>query len=146
MHILIFIAVIGVISLLSVGYLANDVEVWIQQIGIGEGDIENPVLDTDLIIQIVRTGTPPNHDDFIVQCDFTSNTVPLDAGTKLFCKLYNGENIPSSFVIAEGFIELLIDYPEGALIEIPITTFSFTDANNVDFVRNVAVLVQNPPQ
>ena len=135
------------ISLLGVGYLGNDVELWIQQVGIGEGDIESPVMDTDLIVQIVRTGTPPNHDDFIVQCDFTSNSVPLLEGTILFCKLYNGEDIPSSFVIAEGSIELLDEYPAGSTIEIPITPpFSFTDANNVKFVRNVAVLVQNPPQ
>jgi hypothetical protein len=135
------------LSLLGVGYLANDVEVWIQQVGIGEGDIESPVTDTDLIIQIVRTGTPPNHNDHIVQCDFTSNALPLLEGTTLFCKLYNGEDIPSSFVIAEGSIVLSSDYPAGTTIEIPITSpFSFSDANNVKYVRNVAVLVQNPPQ
>jgi len=135
----------GAIGILGVGYLGNDITLMIQSWGVGEGDIISPVTDTDLTIQITRVNKPGGFDDFITRCDFTSLVENLPIGTKLFCKLYEGTDINTSNVFAEGIFELPNAVSAGTPIPIPITMFAFTNSNDVDYVHNVAVLVQNPP-
>lgn len=144
MNALVLLAIMFVIGAVGVGYLGNDFVAAVQQYGIGSGDIQSPVGDTDLTLKIHRVGTPPSHDDFLVGCDFTSLSVNLPAGTKLFCKAYSGLDIKTSVVVAEGMITLPNAVTAGTVISIPVDMFSFTNANDVDQIKNVAVLVQTP--
>lgn len=142
MQALTILVIMFAIGAIGVGYLGNDFVAAVQMYGIGTGDIMSPVEGTDLILNIHRVGTPPNHNDFLVGCDFTSNTVDLLTGTKLFCKAYSGVDIKTSVVVAEGVIELQNDVAAGTVIPIPITMLAL---NDVDQIKNVAVLIQNPP-
>ena len=142
---LLVIAILGGIAILGVGYLGNDILLMIQSWGVGEGDILSPVTRTDLTLQITRVNRPGGFDDFITRCDFTSLDDALPAGTNLFCKLYEGTNINTSNVFAEGTFTLPNAVPAGTPIQIPITIFVFPNSNDVDYIRNAAVLVQAPP-
>lgn len=145
MHLLVFVAVIGALGMLGVGYLGNDVNLWIQEFGVGEGDVESPVLDSELTLVITRVNNPNGFDDFITQCDFVSVDVDLFPGTKLYCKLFDGTDINASFILASGFVELTSTVLAGDIIHIPIDTFLFPGSNNVDFIQNTLVEIQNPP-
>ena len=145
MHPLVIIAILGVIATLGAGYLSNDVNLWIQQYGLGEGDILSPVDLTQVTIKIEKIG----NNYFITACNFTSVNMELLPGTKLYCKLYNGPDINTSFIVATGFKEidpLGGNIPMGTMITIPITMFTTGTMINADLVKNVLVEVQNPPQ
>ena len=144
MQILVFVAILGMISILGVGYLSNDIELWIQSYGVGDGIIESPVLNSELSLIIERVDTPDGPDDFITACEFTSLDTDLVAGTILYCKLYDGPVLETSYIIATGLVELENTVLMGNVIPIPITEFSFEDSNHVDFVQNVLVEVQEP--
>ena len=144
MQALVIIAMLGVISFLGVGYMSNDVELWIQSFGVGDGIIESPVENTELSIIIERVDTPEGPDDFITTCEFTSLDTDLLIGTKLYCKLYDGVDLESAFIIATGFVMLDQLVQMGNVIPIQITDLSFEDSNNMDFVANVLVEVQEP--
>jgi len=144
MNALLLLAIMFAIGAIGVGYLGNDFVAAVQKYGVGAGDVPSPVVETDLILNIHRVGTPPSHDDFLIGCDFTSITVDLPAGTKLFCKAYSGIDIKTSFVVAEGMITLPNTVLAGTPIPIPIDMFSFPNSNDVDQIKNVAVLVQTP--
>ncbi len=145
MQAIIFIAVIAAIATLGVGYLSNDIELWVQEFGVGEGDILSPVIGSELTINIERVdNTFGGFDDFIVSCGYVSLDVDLLAGTKLFCKLFDAPDLDASLVIATGFFELLVDVPAGQVIPITIDTTAYPKANKVDYVRQVLVEVQNP--
>ena len=153
MQLFVFIAVLAAVSLLGVGYLGNDVELWIQQFGVGEDNIESPVTDAGLTIILDRINgytldgftAIPSHKDLITLCEFTSQTEPLLAGTKLYCKLLDGMDIETSFIIATGFIELTEDVAAGVPIPIPIDMFSFENSHDADNVLNVIIEVIAPP-
>ena len=142
---LLFIGILGVIAILGVGYLGNDILLMVQSWGVGEGDILSPVTDTHLTLQITRVNKPGGFDDFITRCDFTSLDDDLQAGTILFCKLYEGTDINTSNIFAEGTITLPNTVTAGTPVQIPITIFAFANSNDVDYIRNAAVLVQAPP-
>ncbi len=146
MQALVFIAIFGVISIFGVGFLGNDMKLWIQEFGVGEGDIDSPVLGTELSLLIERVETPNGPDDFITACEFTSLDTDLDQGTKIHCKLFNGPNIETALIIATGFVELNQLVPMNTVIPILITELAFADSNHVDFVENVLAEVQNPSQ
>ncbi len=146
MQALVFMAIFGVISVFGVGFLGNDVQLWIQEFGVGEGDIDSPVLGTELSLLIERVETPDGPDDFITACEFTSVDTDLLLGTKLYCKLFNGPNVETALIIATGFVKLGGGVDKNTVIPIPINEFAFVDSNHVDFVENVLVEVQNPSQ
>ena len=149
MQVLVIIGVLGVVSLLGVGYMGNDVELWIQSFGVGDGLIESPVIGTDLSLIIDTINTPNGPGDFITFCEFTSIDSDLLAGTKLYCKLYDGADIITSYIIATGFVELVQDVPMGTTIPIEIDNCTITcntigGSNSVNFVVNALVEVQEP--
>ena len=135
---LLLIAIFAAIGVLGVGYLNNDINLWIQEFGVGEGIIQSPVIETELSILI----TPDGPDDFITACEFTSIDTDLIAGTKIYCKLYDGPDIKTAGIIATGFIKLDPLVPMNTIISIPINEFSFEGSNNVDFVQNVLIEIQ----
>lgn len=132
--------------MLSAGYLGNDIVLWAQDYGVGDGDIPSPIMTSNLKILITRIGPATGFDDLITGCEFTSVDKPLLAGTKLYCKLFQGPDITTSAVIASGFKPILSDLPIDSIITIDITDKSFFNSNDVDFIKNVAIEIQNPPQ
>lgn len=132
--------------MLSAGYLGNDIALWAQDFGLGDGDIMTPITTSYLKILITRVNTPVGFDDLITGCQFSS-AADLVEGSKLYCKLFQGPDVRTAAIIATGMIT--IDPPGlsgGTPIEIPIGKKSFTNSNDVDYVQNVMVEVQNPPQ
>ena len=101
----------------------------------------SPVDETELTILIEPDG---NGGDIITACEFTSVNVDLPAGTKIYCKLLDASDIQSASIIATGFIELDALVPMNTVILIPINEFSFLGSNNVDFVQNVLIEIQEP--
>ena len=148
--IVLIVAVIA-IAALGVGYLGNGMSLSVQQFGVGEQDIANPVTNAGLTIIIERefgatlqgnTVVSGAFKDFITNCVFKSTDQDLLPGTKLFCKLLGHENIDIAQIIAEGILIIDTTVPSGTPITIPIDMIV---QNNVNFVHNVVILVQAPP-
>ena len=131
--------------MLSVGYLANDVKLWMQDYGVGDGDIPTPIMTSNLKILITRFNTPTGFIDLITGCEFTSVDKDLPSGTKLSCNLFQGPDVRTAAVIATGLEEIA---PPGLLSNtpfiIPIEQTSFMNSNDVRYVQNVAVEIQKP--
>ena len=137
---------------LGIGYLnnSNGMDLWIQQVGVGEGDLDHPVTDSALTINIQRyfgatlqgqTVVTDAFKDIIEECVFRSISVQVDAGSTLFCKLIDGQEADSSFVIAEGSKTVTTDIPPGTPVTIPIVHII---DNNVNAVQNVVIVIQGP--
>ncbi len=148
---LVFIAVVIAMAALGVGYLGNDIALQVQQFGVGDQDIPSPVTNAGLTIIIERefgatlqgnTVVTGAFKDFIVDCVFRSPNNDLFPGTKIFCKLLDGDNINTDHVIAEGITMLGSTVLAGTPITVPIDMIV---QNNVDFVHNVVIVVQDPP-
>jgi len=148
--IVLIVAVIA-IAALGVGYLGNGMSLSVQQFGVGEQDIANPVTNAGLTVIIERefgatlqgnTVVSGAFKDFITECVFRSPDKDLLPGTKLFCKLLDHENIQTANIIAEGIFMLDATVPAGTPITIPVDMIV---QNNVNFVHNVVILVQAPP-
>ncbi len=139
------------IGALGVGYLGNDMSLSVQQFGVGETDIGNPVTNAGLTILIERefgatlqgnTVVTSAFKDFIVDCVFRSPDQDLLPGTKLFCKLLGHENIDIAQIVAEGILMIDTTVPAGTPVTIPIDMIV---QNDVRFVHNVVIIVQDPP-
>jgi len=148
---IVLIAAVIAIAALGVGYLGNGMSLSVQQFGVGEQDIANPVTNAGLTIIIERefgatlqgnTVVTSAFKDFITNCVFKSTDQDLLPGTKLFCKLLGHENIDIAQIIAEGILIIDTTVPSGTPITIPIDMIV---QNNVNFVHNVVILVQAPP-
>ena len=132
--------------MLGVGYLGNDIDLWTQDYGIGDGDIPPPITTSDLTILITRVNTSPGFNDLITGCEFTS-TEALLPGTTLYCKLFQGPDVRTAPVIATGFETIgLLGLPTDTPFVIPIEETSFTNSNDVDLIQTILVEIQNPPQ
>src|SRR3990172_3565624 len=146
MQLFVLLAILAGLSALSVGFLGNDIKLWMQDYGVGDGDIPTPIMTSNLKILITRENTATGFDDLITACEFTSVDKDLLPGTKLYCKLFQGPDVRTAAVIATGFKEILTsDLPSDTFI-IDITDTSFFNSNDVDYVKTVAVEIQNPPQ
>ena len=147
MQLFVLLAILAGLSALSVGFLGNDIKLWMQDYGVGDGDIPTPIMTSNLKILITRVNTATGFDDLITGCEFTSVDKDLLSGTTLYCKLFQGPDVRTAAVIATGFKQ--ID-PPGLLSNTPttidITDKSFLNSNDVTYVENVAVEIQNPPQ
>ena len=121
---LVFVAVIVATLASGVGYLnnTNGINLWIQEVGVGEADIEHPVSNAVLTINIQRfNGATLEGDivvtnafkDIIVECVFRSLDVEVEAGSTLFCKLIDGPDFEFSGVVAEGSKVVNSNIPPG---------------------------------
>ena len=142
MNSIVLIGIFAAVGVLSVGYLNNDISLWLQEFGVGEGIIMSPVEATELSLQIDEVDTPDGPADLITACEFTSIDTDLLPGTKIYCKLLDFSDIKTASIIATGFIELENFVPMNTLIPITINEFSFIGSNNVDFVQNVLIEIQ----
>ena len=142
MNPILFLAIVGAATALSMGYLANDVSLGVQQLGVGEIDIESQIDDLGVTAIIERTFNPVFSVDFkdlIVECIFRSMDVVAKDST-IICKLLD----ISGNVIAEG--KKIVDptVPPLTPFTIPIDDFEFVNANNINNVHDIVIVIQGP--
>ena len=151
---LVFLAIIVAGLALGIGYMNNQngVDLWVQQIGVGQTMIDSgPVSNAAVTIFIDRIFGPTavgdivttGFKDLIVECVFRSPDIDVKEGSTLICKLIDGPDFKDSNVIAEGIKVLQSDLPAGTAATIPINTIK---NNDVDFVENIVILIQSPPK
>ena len=120
---------------MGTGFLNNDngINLWIQQFGVGEGDIETPVTHAKVDFNIVRTTEAGAFKNIINECAITLND-DLGAGGKIFCKLTDW----AGDIIAEGVTMLTNQLDSHTEVNVPVT-----DGNrNVVSVKDVLIVVQ----
>ena len=121
---------------LGTGFLnnTNGINLWIQQFGVGEGDITSPVTHAFVDFNIVRTTEAGAFKNIINECDLKFND-NLKAGAKIFCKLTDW----AGDIIAEGSTMLTSPLATNTAVTVPIT-----DGNrNVLQVKDVIIVVQD---
>ncbi len=139
---ILFLAIIGAVGAMSIGYLGNDFSLNAQELGVGETDIESPVASVGVTAIIARISNPNITSDFkdlIVECTFRSN-VEVAKDSMITCKLLD----ISGSVIAEG--KKIVDptLPPLTPFTIPIDYFEFVNANNINNVHDIVLVVQGP--
>ncbi len=107
-------AVVGVAAIaLGTGFLNNNIELWIQEFGVGSGDIETPVEHITVDFRIVQqeVGTTGIFENVIDACLFTLDSAVGDPNSdvkdsELTCKLtgHDANWIANGLIIAEGTI------------------------------------------
>ena len=121
---------------MGTGFLnnTNGINLWIQQFGVGEGDIMSPVTHAFVDFNIVRTTEAGAFKNIINQCDLILND-DLKAGAKVFCKLTDW----AGDIVAEGSTVLTAPYVSNTPLPVPIT-----DGNrNVLIIKDVIIVVQD---
>ena len=135
-------AIIGAAAAISIGYLGNDISLDVQKLGVGETDLESPVVTVGVTAVITRTVNPGftfDFKDLIIECIFRSfDEVAKDS--TVTCKLID----ISGFVIGEG--KKIVDptLPPATPFTIPISDLLFTNANNINNVHDIIIVVQGP--
>jgi len=137
-----FIAIIGAAIAMSIGYLGNEISLDAQPFGVGETNIESPVAGIAVTAIIERTFNPKIASDFkdlIVECIFRSAD-EVEKDSTITCKLID----ISGSVIAEG--QKIVDPTLLQLtpFTIPIDYFEFVNANNINNVHDIVIVVQGP--
>jgi len=154
-------AVVGVAAIaLGTGFLNNDINLWIQQFGVGSGDISTPTDHVVVDFNIMRTETTPIQ-NVIDKCILTpDDTVGLPIGTsvnsqttpsgthditkdsEITCKLTNA----AGQIIAEGTVGTPInnDDPNDPDCPIPAPTETCDQVGGV-FQAGVGIMVPVTP-
>jgi len=137
-------------GLLGTGFLGepvNKIDLWVQALGFGEGDLETPITTAtvDLLLDVVPAGDPAADPVTIVfACAFHSDE-DIDIGVqalsdgKIICKLLNADGN----AIAEGDI-LFSQYTASEILIIPINQPIFIGATNFDNIFDAMIIVQGP--
>jgi len=150
---------IVVLSLMGTGMLANtggNIDLWVQAIGWGEGDLVSPVQDGNASIEILLDTIPPiNEGDppitFVSACAFRSTEdIPLGQGKAdglIICKLLNIDGN----AIAEGSIPLTVSavnpnvaYDKSETLIIDINQPISEDATHIDSFFDAMIIVEAP--
>ena len=147
-------AVIAVAGLtLGTGFLNNDIELWIQQFGVGSGDISTPTDHAYVDFNIIQVqGTDGFFKNVINLCEVTpeddigvlfNEEVPPKANAAagdqnhITCKFTDlNDNI-----IAEGTVWADF-YPGGEVVSIPIEDADLNSLIPVGAVHDVIVVIQ----
>lgn len=149
---LVFLVIIVASLATGIGYLnnSNGLNLWIQEVGVGESELEHPVSNAGLTINIQRyfgatlqgqTVVTDAFKDIIEECVFRSSDQELEAGSTLYCKLIDGPDAEFARVIAEGSKTVNNVIPPGTPVTIPIVHII---DNNVNAVENVIIVIQGP--
>jgi len=125
------------VGAMGTGFLSNSngINLWIQQFGVGSGDIESPVTHAtvDFILDTINEGNFLKN--IVDECVLTFGTT-VEAPSHFFCKLTDWE----SNIIAEGTTWLNTDLPENTPLNIKIAAGG---NQNVLDVKDVIVVVQS---
>ncbi len=139
---ILFLALIGAAAAMSIGYLGNGISLDAQELGVGETDIESPVASVGLTAMIARISNSNIDSDFkdlIVECTFRSND-EVAKDSMITCKLLD----VSGSVIAEGKKIVNPTLLPLTPFTIPIDYFEFTNANNINNIHDIVLVVQGP--
>jgi len=139
---LFFMAIIGAAVALSIGYLGNEVSLDAQSFGVGETNLESPVASVGVFAIISQMDNPNITSDFkdlIVECTFIGDK-DVEKDSTIFCKLLD----ISGNVIAEGKKIVDPSLPLLTPFTIPINDFEFLNANNINNVHDIVIVVQGP--
>ena len=141
---IILVAIAAAAIALSIGYMSNDIDTSMtQKIGVGESDFQSPVNSVDITLRIDRTYGIISADfkDFIVDCVFKSDT-QVEIDSKIICKLVD----QGDHVIAEGIKQLQTSLPQNTPTRIQIDQLSIANANQLQNIADIILIVQGPPQ
>ena len=122
---------------LSIGYLnnTNGIDLWIQQFGVGEGDIQTPLTHAKVDFNIIRQGsTGGPYDNIIDSCNLMFNN-NLQSGAIIFCKLTDWDGA----IVGEGNTVITNPLATGDTVNVPITD----GENNVTVIKDVIIVVQD---
>jgi len=121
---------------LGTGFLnnTNGINLWIQQFGVGEGDITSPVTHAFVDFNIVRTTEAGAFKNIINECDLKFND-NLQAGAQIFCKLTDW----AGDIVAEGSTTLTAPLSTNIAVNVPVPNGN----NNVLVVKDVIIVVQD---
>ena len=127
---------------MSIGYLGNEITLNAQEFGVGETNIESPVASIGVTAIIERTFNPMTIADFkdlIVNCTFKSTEEVIKDST-IICKLLDtsGNVIAEGKKIVDPALQLLTPFT------IPVNDFEFLNANNINNVHDIIIVVQGP--
>ena len=144
---------IVVLSLMGTSLLAssgNNIELWAQPIGWGEGDLESPIdnAKVEILLDILE-GDPPI--TFVSACDFSSTEdIPKGQGKAegvIICKILNEDGN----AIAEGSIPLTVSevnsnvaYDKSETLRIDINQPISEDATHIDRFFDAMIIVEAP--
>ena len=127
---------------MGAGFLNNAISLNVQQLGVGEKDLESPVSSASVDLKLQRNdvflpGTTKRigFENVIKACSFHS-VDPMVGTSTVICKLTNKDGL----VIAEGSISLT-DYPGSITQTIDITDKAFPGANDVRNVHDVTIVI-----
>ena len=141
-------ALVGVAAMaMSMGFLSNTFFLNVQTLGVAETDLVSPIKTANVDLEIGKHAAVPDGDsenahyhNTIDACSFHTPTT-LGAGSTIICKLTDADND----VIAEGKIVLQKTYTGSSpYLFIPIEQVAFDDANNVQNVHDVKIVVLGP--
>ncbi len=148
---------IVVLSLMGTGMLANtggNIDLWVQAIGWGEGDLETPI-DNAKVEILLDTIPPENEVDdpitFVSACGFHSDeNIPLGEGFSdglIICKILNEDGN----AIAEGDIPLTVSvvdpnfaYTASETLIIDINQPISEDATHFDRFFDMRIILEAP--
>ena len=149
MQLIIVLALLVVVAgIMGTGFLGvpvNKIDLWVQTLGFGEGDLESPITAASIDLLLNATSETPQAPPVTIvsACAFHSDE-NIDIGTgksegKLICKLLNADGN----AIAEGDITFL-SYTASDILTIPINQPIFIGATNFDNVFDAMIIVQGP--
>jgi len=124
---------------MGTGFLnnTNGIDLWIQQFGVGEGDIESPVSHATVEFNIIRTasanGPTGTFDNVIDECVLTFDE-DLNPGAHVFCKLTDW----AGDIIAEGATWFMHTVESHNPVNVPINSGN----SNILVVKDVIVIAQ----
>jgi hypothetical protein len=124
-------------SAVGAATLSNTIELNVQQFGVGSEIIESPIDAASVDFEIRAVKADGQLKNLITHCSFHS-AEDLPAGSSIICKL-TGE--PTGTVIAEGTFALPEGYVASDRELIEITVFAFPNANLVNNVHDVTLVV-----
>jgi len=145
---IVWIVIVGVAAVaMSTGFLSTDFAITAQNLGVAETNLVSPINTASIDFTISKisginpVSNQPLFKNRIIACSFHSPTALL-AGTTIICKLTDDDDD----VIAEGKIVLTTVGYAGSSpgLNIPIQQTAFPNANSVQEVHDVKIVVLDP--
>jgi hypothetical protein len=136
---IILLAIVGIAGgAMSVGFLGNEIDLTVQQLGVGEATLETPISDADIDFVIARASDSTEMHNVISECEITAGQ-DIAAMSHIFCKLTD-EN---GNVVAEGTTWNMNLISSHVVFSVVIDTADFPN-NKVQNIHDVVLVVQGP--
>ena len=128
------------VTALGTGFLGNDINLDLQQLGVGDEDLMNPITNANIDFNIEKiTGSGGFFKNVIAEC-IVQPEEDIVADSHVFCKLTD----KNGNVAAEGVTWISEPGVDShTLFTIPISASDFA-ANRVQNIHDVVLVVQGP--